>query len=288
MLYLRSFRFPDREAEVGYEISLRRTCYASHYPFGVLGERFSGALDLEPLTILSGDNGCGKSTAIHVMAEKLAVQHTSLYNRSALFEDYLSLCEADVSPALPRESRVITSDDVFDFVLNLRAMNEGLESRREVLFQEWVNARHETSRMRSLEDYERVRRTVDARRHTQSAYVRDQMHADIREHSNGESSLLYFEEKLREPALYFLDEPENSLSPRHQKELAQQVEESIRFFGCQVVMATHSPFFLSLRGARIYDMDRQPAQPCRWQELGSVRTYFDFFRVHWSALEEKT
>lgn len=81
---------------------------------------------------------------------------------------------------------------------------------------------------------------------------------NVREHSNGESALIYFEEKIKENALYLLDEPENSLSPEKQMELLRFIENSSRFYGCQFVIATHSPFILSMKGAKIYDMDEDP------------------------------
>ena len=36
-----------------------------------------------------------------------------------------------------RNSRIITSDDVFDFMLNLRSINEGINQKREDLFEEY-------------------------------------------------------------------------------------------------------------------------------------------------------
>ena len=55
---------------------------------------------------------------------------------------------------------------------------------------------------------------------------------------------------------------------------------SARFYGCQLVISTHSPFLLALEGARIYDLDQTPAQLRRWTQLDNVRTYHDFFRAH--------
>ena len=63
----------------------------------------------------------------------------------------------------------------------------------------------------------------------------------------------YFTEKILDGGLYLLDEPENSLSPQKQLELLQFLEDSVRFYDCQFIIATHSPFLLSLKGARIYD-----------------------------------
>ena len=62
--------------------------------------------------------------------------------------------------------------------------------------------------------------------------------------------------------------------------LAEYLENSIRFFGCQIVMATHSPFLLSMREARIYDLDERPADVKRWTRLPNMRTYYEFFRKH--------
>lgn len=115
---------------------------------------------------------------------------------------------------------------------------------------------------------------------TQSRYIRDNLMGNVREHSNGESAFLFFSEKIKENGLYLLDEPENSLSPERQQELLRFLEDSARFFGCQFIIATHSPFLLSLRGAKIYDMDEDPVDVKRWTELANVRAYYDFFKQH--------
>ena len=47
--------------------------------------------------------------------------------------------------------------------------------------------------------------------------------------------------------------------------------------GCQLIIATHSPFLLSIDGARIYDLDSDPVQTRQWWELENTRIYFDFF-----------
>ena len=84
----------------------------------------------------------------------------------------------------------------------------------------------------------------------------------------------------RRTRLYLLDEPENSLSPTRQMELTEYIENAARFFHCQFVISTHSPFLLSLRGAKIYDLDSDPVDVRRWTELENVRTYYDFFKKH--------
>ena len=169
MLYLSRFCFPGWEKEESFRWSISRTCYDSFYPFGVLSKVDFRQIDFEPVTILYGGNGSGKTTALNVIAEKLHLVRDTLYNRSNFWDDYLRYCEY---------------------------------------------------------------------------------------------------------------EPENSLSPEKQMELVRLIEDCVRFFGCQVIIASHSPFILSMRYAKIYDLDEQPVDVKKWTELRNVRTYYDFFKEH--------
>lgn len=280
MIYLTHFSFPDREREYDFTMKQKHTCYDTVYPFLILSAHQLKMLDFEPVTILYGGNGSGKTTALNVIAEKLGLARDTLYNRSNFFEDYTKMCSFEAVGRIPKESRIITSDDVFDFMLNLRCINEGIDQRREELFEEYQEAKYAKFQMHSMEDYERLKKINAARRNTKSKFVRDSLQDNVREHSNGESAFLYFADKIKENGLYLLDEPENSLSPEKQQELLRFLEDSVRFFGCQFVIATHSPFLLSMRGAKIYDLDEEVVDVKRWTELGNVRAYYDFFKKY--------
>ena len=286
MLYLSRFVFPDVERETSFLMDIKRKCYDSFYPFKVVSRNSLVELEFEPVTILYGGNGSGKTTAINVMAEKLRLRRDTLYNRSNFFEDYIDMCRFDVRETPPAPSAVITSDDVFDYMLNLRALNEGIDSRREELFQEYLYDKYSDFKYRTMEDYERLKKVNLSRRKTQSKYVRQRLMDNPREQSNGESAFFYFTNKIQDDALYLLDEPENSLSPQRQQELAEFLENQARFFGCQFIIATHSPFLLSMRGALVYDMDADPVRPRRWTQLPAVRAYYDFFQKYADAFED--
>ena len=254
--------------------------YDTFYPFQVLSKHGLTRLDFEPVTILYGGNGSGKTTALNVIAEKLALDRDTLYNRSNFFEDYTGMCDYEEEMPIPKESRIITSDDVFDFMLNLRSINDGINLKREQLFADYLEDKYSHFQMKSLDDYERLKKVNMAKRKTQSRYVRENLMDNVREHSNGESAFIYFSEKINENGLYLLDEPENSLSPERQQELLRFLQDSARFFTCQFIIATHSPFLLSMNGAKIYDMDEEPVDVKRWTELENVRAYYDFFKKH--------
>ena len=281
MRYIDSFKFPGVENEEQFVNYIRRTCYTSFYPFGVFAENELRELSFSEITILYGNNGSGKSTALNLMAEKLKAERDTLFNRSSFFGDYIGMCDFEMThEGRPEEIRMITSDDVFDFMLNLRALNDGVDRKREQAFDEWIENKHSKFQMKSLDDYDQLKKVVDARSKTQSKYVRDTIGKNIIEHSNGESALQYFSEKIKDNGLYLLDEPENSLSPQRQLELLEFIQNSARFFGCQFIIATHSPFLLALKGALIYDLDERPVDIKKWTELEGVRTYFEFFEKH--------
>lgn len=287
MLYLSCFEFPDIEQEYDFIFRQKKTCYDTYYPFQILSKHQFRRIDFEPMTILYGGNGSGKTTALNVIGEKLGLHRDSLYNRSSFFEDYIQMCGMKLERRVPKDSAIITSDDVFDFMLNLRSINEGIDRKREELFEEYLQAKYNHFQMKSLDDYEQLKKVNAARSSTQSKYIRKTLSDNVREHSNGESAFLYFSEKIKENGLYLLDEPENSLSPAKQQELLRFLEDSVRFFGCQFIIATHSPFLLSMRGAKIYDLDEEIVDVKRWSELENVRAYYEFFKKHEETFADK-
>lgn len=280
MVYLESFEFPTADDEFNFFMDIRRTCYDSFYPFQILSKRNFQRIDFEPVTILYGGNGSGKTTALNVIAKKIGIPRDTIYNRSKFFEDYLAGCRYQSGDESPKQSRMITSDDVFDAMLNLRTLNGGIDFKREDLFDEYINNKFTAFQMRSLEDYAQLKKINVAKSKSQSKYVRANMPGNVREYSNGESALRYFTEHIKEGGLYLLDEPENSLSVEKQIEMAGFLEDAVRFDGCQLVIATHSPFLLSVRDAKIYDLDENPVDVKPWTKLPNVRIFYDFFKQH--------
>jgi len=284
MLYISSIQFPSDDAESEYIWkNIKRTAYNTYYPFRTLAINGVEQIDFEPITILYGGNGSGKSTALNVLAEKISAKRDSAFNNTNFYPAYLSMCYVDMRAVKPSEIRIITSDDVFDYMLNIRNLNEDIDEKREEVFAEYLDVKYSKFQMKSIADYDHLKKVNKSRSKTQSAYTRSQLMGNIRELSNGESAFMYFTEKIGEKSLYILDEPENSLSPKRQIELASFIQEAVRFYGCQIIMSTHSPFLLALREAKIYNLDENPAAVRKWTELENVRTYYDFFNSHKNA-----
>ncbi|WP_153720248.1 AAA family ATPase [Sporosarcina cascadiensis] len=280
MVYLHGFSFPNEGMEFDFFMKIKRTCYDSFYPFKILSRNDFATIVFEPVTILYGGNGSGKSTALNVMAEKTGIKRDSVYNKSNFYPDYVNMCEMQLKADIPENSRIITSDDVFDYMLNIRNLNQGIDQKREEIFEEYLEVKYAHFQMKSMGDYEQLKKVNAARSKTQSRFVRNELMDNVKEYSNGESAFLYFTEKIGDNGLYILDEPENSLSPKRQMELMKFIEDSARFFGCQFIISTHSPFLLSMKEAKIYNLDENPVKVRRWTELENVRTYYEFFNKH--------
>ncbi len=290
MIYLESFRLASEDDETNYLLGtddlkkgrkLDMTCYSVNnpYPFKIFPFKHLKRLEFSPITLLYGGNGSGKSTVLNIIAQKLSLARTSPFNRTPFFDDYLELCRAALAGEKmpPAGSCIITSDDVFDFMLNFRTLNEGVDRSREALYDEWRRLRNESFQMRSLDDYEELKLRRDAWHSTRSDFTARRIPKNLPGQSSGENAYGYFAEKIRGNALYLLDEPENSLSAERQIELAGFLTDSARFYGCQFIISTHSPFLLAMKGAKIYNLDASPVRLARWTELSNVRLYFDFF-----------
>ena len=46
------------------------------------------------------------------------------------------------------------------------------------------------------------------------------------------------------------------------------------------MISTHSPFVLSMKGAKIYDLDEDPVDVKHWTELENIKAYYKFFKKH--------
>lgn len=296
MVFLDYLKLPSYEQETDFRFAQKRTCFDTFYPFFVFPQKALSRVDFSDITILYGGNGSGKSTFLNVLADKIGACHDSVYNRSNFFETYVDMCTLEYADKTYSNKEMLTSDGVFDVMLDIRNLNQGIDYKREEAFEEYFH-------MKSLNSYdavpgtplgdelaelkrdpignlEKLRRKTLSMTKTQSKYVRNTVADNVREQSNGESAFEYFVKKIDRDGIYILDEPENSLSPARQMELVKFMEDSVRFFNCQFVIATHSPFVLALDHAKIYDLDSTPVDIKKWTELDNVRTYFEFFKAH--------
>ena len=291
MTHLQKFRLASEDAELGIISRERRTCFNGVYPLKIFPQKGLEWIEFGSITCFYGSNGSGKTTLLNIIGEELDVIRHSEFSNSAFFGRYLECCQAygDV----PENSQFLSSDDVFDYVMNMRYLNQDIDDHREQLIKGYATMRHRASedqeyrQLHGLDDYDRWKEVKSAmnKNGTQSKFINERLARNIDMFSNGETALRYFTEHIDRDALYLLDEPENSLSIKYQLDLAKYIEDSARFFNCQFIISTLSPVFLSLKDALVYNLDKYPVSTEKWTDLENVRKYYDFFRSHETEFE---
>ena len=278
-MYIKSLKLTSDYDEIKFIENLVRTCYNGVYPFKIFPDKGLERVDFAPITIFYGGNGSGKTTLLNILAELTDVTRHSAFGGSAFFKEYTRGCQVYCSE-IPPGSQILTSDDVSDYLLNIRYLNDGIDVRRNELFDEYLDRKYSHHQLKSMADYDDWKESMSAKKSTQSMYVKNRLMRNVDMQSNGETAIKYYTERIDRDALFLIDEPENSLSAIRQKELAEYIYQSARYFGCQFVISTHSPIILAMPGAKIYNLDLYPARECEWTELENVRAYYDFFMEH--------
>ena len=294
MIYLESFHFPTFEEEDDFLADYFKVNSFSMnelYPFKVLSEKGLYSLDFEEITVLYGGNGSGKSTALNTIGNKLRVARNSAYNKGDIdFQKaYLKMCEYYESEwdehilDLKDRTTLITSDDIFKYMLDMRQRNGYVKMHRDSAIDDWFTARK--ARVKHInfetgEGIEELERSRRAKRQSCREFVRENLGEVTASYSNGETGFMKFIDSIVPDRLYLLDEPENSLSCELQMRLAQYIENAARYYGCQFIIATHSPFLLAIKGAKIYNLDGEPATLSKFWELPNMKLYYELFKEY--------
>ena len=244
-------------------------------------------IEFAPITIFYGDNGSGKSTLLNIITETINTDKKVIDRRKPLvksdyFDMYIAKCKYYLENNIPLGSKIIFSEDIFENILSKRIENKEKNNKRQELEKQYMQYKYNPINYSSLED---LSISVETRNKTQSKFIKSRIEENAREFSNGQTSLEFFDKELKENSLYLLDEPENSLSPKFQIELIQLISELSRFFKCQFVIATHSPFLLSIPNAKIYDLDSIPVITKNWYELENMKIYYNFFKENKAKFE---
>lgn len=210
------------------------------YPFDLPWLAGDWALEFDqPVTILVGENGTGKSTLVEALAALSGydeagggkgyrpVDHAGAVDRSGA-----GLADALRAAWLPKVTR-------------------GWFFKAESFFS--------------------VARYLDV-----AARDAGEVPPDFLSWSHGEGFARVFEERMSEQGLYFLDEPESALSPRRQLELLRILSRIQSGAGAQVIMATHSPLLMAVPGAQLLRLHWRGIEAIRLQETSHFRIYRDF------------
>ena len=227
--YIKSFILPYLD---------KKNCY----PYSILSPKKLRHIEFEPVTIFYGSNGSGKSTLLNIIARKLNLEMNDKGNDSQYLQSLINDSSYQIDYAfkpddteLPEESRFIRSEEVMNAIVRQRKKNdsikEHLKSKRPDLYRQFFESGPNGGLGVWSDDnwvYRVIERFDNGR-------------------SNGELAFEYFQNNIGMNSLTLLDEPENSMSPKYQKELAKMIEDYAHYFRCQFIIATHSHFCLQFR-----------------------------------------
>ena len=288
MVYLKKFTLLDEIQEHNIEFNEeRRNIFNNYYPLHLFSSKSFKEINFDKITIFYGGNGSGKTTLINMISQKLNASRKSPIVIGSYFDLYVEHCDYEMSFEQPMEIKLITSDDVFDYLIDVRSINANVNRQKERLSKEYLDYKFNNNG-NSFDNYDELKMSYDSKRKSMSKFVRERLgNNNIIEWSNGESALMFWEREIKEDSIYILDEPENSLSAENQLKLKRFIEDSTRFYNCQFIISTHSPFLLKLMDAKIYDLDDTPVVTKKWTELSNVLVYYNFFKQYEEEFDKK-
>jgi predicted ATPase len=220
-----------------------------------------------PVTILVGENGAGKSTfleAVAIAAQLPAVGSAQLGADPTLGPQRRLAARLRLTwRGRTRRGFFLRAEDFFGFQKQLAVQRAEHEAELQRIDVELADA----------SDW--ARRLARGPHEASMGEIRHRYGSNPDGRSHGEAFLSLFRERLVPRGLYLLDEPEAALSPQSQLAFLTMLRDGVAN-GAQFVVATHSPMLMAVPGARILSFDDPPVRRVAFDELESVALVRDF------------
>lgn len=251
MIHLKSIQFnaSDRQTQYPYSLPWMKHIQSLHFDNDVI--------------IITGDNGCGKSTLMNLLASAL-----NLYRIN--------------SGDMPLKSLKENSNIIKPFYTNTKTQGFFFEAEAFITYLHYlVKEKNEAlAELKRVEtdyakrsDYAKMMAKVP---HQKSLQELDNLYEyDITKRSHGEAYLDFFASRLRQNQIYLLDEPETPLSSQNQLTLLAMIKDAVQN-NCQFIIATHSPIIMAYPDALLYQVSDNGIDEIAYQDIESINLLKQF------------
>lgn len=235
------------------------------YPFIPLVNNTPRFVFDNPITVLCGDNGCGKTTFAKILATVTDCVYVS-YNQKPS-EQFLAVYDNFVVSrrATPRRKFYFSAEEFVQFVRDT-------EERKA----DAVKAIKEIQADQTMSDY--AKRLACSPHYETLDGFESFYGGSLAEVSHGQGFLAFFDKRLGRDGLYIIDEPEAALSGENQFLLASRIYHAAKEMNCQFVVCTHSPVVAAIPGADVYEVRDDEFCKTTWEELSNVSFMQMFFK----------
>lgn len=219
------------------------TSKTNPFPYNISAVKFAKNLDVSnKINFFIGDNGSGKSTLLETIAFRLQLPHMdgSDYAKKT-FDAAIQLSSfLELKYNIARQRGFFfRAEDFGDYLNSISRSDASLHSH-----------------LKSLEGHvpDNIIQEMKDNSNSQIHHMRKNYGQLLTTYSHGEAYLKIIHEKVRQPGIYLLDEPEAALSPAKQLALIYQIIEHLKNNMSQFIIATHSPIIMSIPNATIFEI----------------------------------
>ena len=175
MVYLKKFTLLDEIQEHNIEFNEeRRNIFNNYYPLHLFSSKSFKEINFDKITIFYGGNGSGKTTLINMISQKLNASRKSPIDKGSYFDLYVEHCDYEMSFEQPMEIKLITSDDVFDYLIDVRSINANVNRQKERLSKEYLDYKFNNNG-NSFDNYDELKMSYDSKRKSMSKFVRERL-----------------------------------------------------------------------------------------------------------------
>lgn len=230
------------------------------YPFSVPVVAHTESIEFrKPVSVICGDNGCGKTTLMEILVRKTAlnrIKNTAVDEfRGDKIEAALEAFTV-VRQAIPKKKFFFSAEEFIKYIEWIESEKRDARSAIEEIDKEYGD-NVSAANLAKMPHYETISDL-------------NQLYATrLISVSHGEGYMDFFDARLRPEGLYLMDEPEGALTYRNQYILAMKILEAVKK-DCQFIISTHSPILAAIPDADVIQIKDGEAGHCLYEQLDNI------------------